>query len=93
VRAIEQITAVVARISDFQTTIASAVEEQTVTTSEVARNVSKAAMGANDISNNVSGVAEAAQTTAAAVTETQAATEDLARMSSNLQKLVAKFAL
>ena len=93
VEAIEQITAVIARISDFQTTIASAVEEQTATTAEVARNVSNAAAGAKDISSNVSGVAEAAQTTAAAVTEIQAATEDLARMSSNLQKLVAQFAV
>jgi len=93
VEAIEKITAVIARISEFQTTIASAVEEQTATTSEVARNVSNAAMGAKDISQNVSGVAQTAQTTAAAVTESQAATEDLARMSADLQRLVAQFAI
>jgi methyl-accepting chemotaxis protein len=91
VNAIEQITAVISRISEFQTTIASAVEEQTATTSEVTRNVSNAAMGAKDISENVSGVAQAAQTTAAAVTESQAATEDLARMSADLQRLVGQF--
>jgi methyl-accepting chemotaxis protein len=91
VNAIEQITTVIARISEFQTTIASAVEEQTATTSEVTRNVSNAAMGAKDISQNVSGVAQAAQTTAAAVTESQAATEDLARMSADLQRLVGQF--
>jgi methyl-accepting chemotaxis protein len=91
VTAIAQITEIIARISEFQTTIASAVEEQTATTSEVARNVSNAALGAKDISDNVSGVAQAAQTTAAAVTESQAATEDLARMSADLQNLVGQF--
>jgi methyl-accepting chemotaxis protein len=93
VQAIEQITEIISRISDFQTTIASAVEEQTATTSEVTRNVSNAAMGARNISENVTGVAQAAQTTAAAVTESQAATEDLARMSADLQRLVSQFAL
>ena len=43
VNAIEHITTVISRISEFQTTIASAVEEQTATTSEVTRNVSNAA--------------------------------------------------
>ncbi len=93
VEAIAKITAVIARISDYQTTIASAVEEQTATTSEVTRNVSNAALGAKDISHNVTGVAQAAQTTAAAVTESQAATADLARMSADLQRLVAQFAV
>jgi methyl-accepting chemotaxis protein len=91
VNAIEQITEIIARISEFQTTIASAVEEQTATTSEVTRNVSNAALGAKDISNNVTGVAQAAQTTAAAVTQSQSATEDLARMSADLQNLVGQF--
>ena len=36
-------------------------------------------------------VAQAAQTTAAAVTESQTATEDLARMSADLQNLVGQF--
>jgi methyl-accepting chemotaxis protein len=93
VQAIGQITEIISRISEFQTTIASAVEEQTATTSEVTRNVSNAATGAKDISNNVGGVAQAAQTTAAAVTESQAATEDLARMSADLQNLVSQFRL
>jgi methyl-accepting chemotaxis protein len=91
VNAIAQITEVISRISEFQTTIASAVEEQTATTSEVTRNVSNAAQGAKDISENVSGVAHAAQITAAAVTEAQTATDDLARMSTDLQHLVSQF--
>ena len=39
--AIEEISRVIARISDFQTTIASAVEEQTATTAEMNRSVER----------------------------------------------------
>jgi methyl-accepting chemotaxis protein len=43
VEAIEEITRVIGRISDYQTTIASAVEEQTATTAEMNRSVAEAA--------------------------------------------------
>ena len=45
VAAIEEISSIVAQISDRQTTIASAVEEQTATTSEMSRSVQEAAGG------------------------------------------------
>src|SRR4029079_18201927 len=45
VTAIDQISQVISRINEFQTTIASAVEEQTATTSEMNRSVSEAATG------------------------------------------------
>ena len=45
VTAIEQIAQVIARISDYQTTIASAVEEQTAITNEMNRSVSEASTG------------------------------------------------
>lgn len=91
VSAIEQITEVISRISDYQITIASAVEEQTATTNEVVRNVAEAATGAVQISENVDGVAQAAQTTSAGITQTRAAASDLARMSSELQRIVGGF--
>jgi methyl-accepting chemotaxis protein len=43
VDAIERISSIMARISDRRTTIASAVEEQTATTSEMSRSVQEAA--------------------------------------------------
>ena len=48
--AIEQITDVIQTINESQITIASAVEEQTVTTAEMARQLSEAAYGAIAIS-------------------------------------------
>ena len=91
VAAIEGISAVIARISDFQTTIASAVEEQTATTAEMNRSVSEAAGGTGEIAQNISGVADAARLTSQGVTETQQATTEMARMSTELSALVAAF--
>ncbi len=91
VAAIEGISAVIGRINDFQTTIASAVEEQTATTAEMNRSVSDAASGTSEIAQNITGVAEAARLTSQGVTETQQATTEMARMSTQLSALVANF--
>ena len=91
VSAIEEISRVIARISDFQTTIASAVEEQTATTAEMSRSVSEAASGSSDIAQNINGVAEAARLTTEGVTQSQQATAELARMSAELTRLVSTF--
>jgi methyl-accepting chemotaxis protein len=91
VLAIEEISQVIARISDFQTTIASAVEEQTATTAEMNRSVSEAASGTGSIAENITGVAEAARLTSQGVTQSQQATNELARMSSDLTSLVGNF--
>ncbi|RSM74187.1 methyl-accepting chemotaxis protein [Actinoplanes sp. ATCC 53533] len=91
VAAIEEISKVIARISDIQTTIASAVEEQTATTAEMSRSVTEASAGTGDIAQNITGVAEAARLTSQGVSETQQATADLARMSGELSAVVANF--
>ena len=61
--AIEASDAVIARINEFRTSVASAVEEQTASTAEVVRIVAEAATGSTQIAENVTGVAAAAQTT------------------------------
>jgi methyl-accepting chemotaxis protein len=91
VTAIEQITHVIARISDFQTTIASAVEEQTATTGEMNRSVAQAASGTGDIAQNITGVAESARITSEGVVQTQQATVELTRMSTDLKQMVSTF--
>ncbi|MBU2665167.1 methyl-accepting chemotaxis protein [Actinoplanes bogorensis] len=91
VAAIEEISIVIERISDFQTTIASAVEEQTATTAEMNRSVTEAAHGSGAIAQNITGVAEAARMTSRGVSETQEATADLARMSAELRSVVSAF--
>jgi methyl-accepting chemotaxis protein len=91
VDAIGEISSIIARINDYQTTIASAVEEQTATTNEMSRNVAEAAMGSTEIAQNIVGVATAAQTTSAGVTQSQGAAQELAQLSTELQRLVGEF--
>jgi methyl-accepting chemotaxis protein len=93
VSAIAEITTVISQINDIQTTIASAVEEQTATTNEIGRSVGEAARGASEIAGNVSGVAQAAQETAEGASDTLRAASELARMADELTRLVSQFHL
>jgi methyl-accepting chemotaxis protein len=91
VTAIEEISAIVAQISDRQSTIASAVEEQTATTSEMARSVQEAAGGTAEIANNITGVSTAAESTTQALGQTRSAVEELSRMAADLRTTVGRF--
>lgn len=90
VDAIGQIGTIIGRINDIQSTIASAVEEQTATTAEISRNVGEAALGSREIAQNVMGVAQAARSTTEGAANTKASAEELARMAVELQHLVTK---
>jgi methyl-accepting chemotaxis protein len=91
VSAIGEISGVIAKISDIQNTIASAIEEQSATTNEIIRNLAEAAKGSTDISRNIGGVAEAAHTTSAGASETQQSAKGLEKMAAELQGLVSRF--
>lgn len=91
VSAIAQIGTVIAQINDIQTTIASAVEEQSATTNEISRNLAEAAKGSNEISGTISGVAEAAQATTKGALDTQKSARSLEDMAAELKQLVTKF--
>ena len=91
VDAIGQISAVIGQINDYQTTIASAVEEQTATTNEMSRSVAEAATGSTEIAANIIGVAQAAETTSHGVVDSQRAASELSQMSQELTSLVGRF--
>ena len=91
VGAIEEISSIVAQISDRQTTIASAVEEQTATTGEMSRSVAEAASGTGQIADNIGGVSGAAHATTQALTQTRTAVDELSRMASDLRTTVGRF--
>jgi methyl-accepting chemotaxis protein len=91
VAAISGIKGVIDKVSHISTVIATAVEEQSATTSEMARNVTEAARGAATISDNIKGVADAAQNTSTNVGEAQTATEQLSRMANQLRDEVGRF--
>ena len=75
-------------ISQVQGSIASAVEEQTITTNEMGRRVADAAKGTNEVAGNIGGVAEAAKSTNAGVDSMRQAATDLAKLAADLQTLV-----
>jgi methyl-accepting chemotaxis protein len=93
VQAIAEIGAVINQVNDISATIASAVEEQTVTTNEIGRNVTEAARGTSDIAKNISGVALAAQNTTQGASDSQKAASSLSAMAAQLQSIVGKFKL
>lgn len=91
VTAIGEITAIITQISDLQTTIASAVEEQTATTGEIGRNVTEAAKGTGEIASTIMGVAQAAAVTTDGARDAEKASEDLRRTTTILEELVTRF--
>ena len=88
---IGSIREVIRRVNDISNTIASAVEEQNATTNEMVRNVSDAAHGSGEITSNIAGVAQAAESTSRGAGDTQRAAQELVTTSSELRRLIAEF--
>ncbi|MEI9811349.1 MAG: methyl-accepting chemotaxis protein [Acidobacteriota bacterium] len=91
VGAIGEIGTIINQINDISNSIASAVEEQTVTTNEINRSMSEASKGVGDITRNISGVAMAAKETTQGANDTQKASRELSEMAARLQAAVARF--
>ena len=93
VRAIADVTGIINQINDISNSIASAVEEQTVTTNEINRSMGEAARGVSDITHNMTGVVSAAQNTTTGATEAQCAAQDLSKNAAKLQAVLAHYKL
>jgi methyl-accepting chemotaxis protein len=91
VGAIGEISTIIASINDYQLTIASAVEEQTATTTEISRSVSEAATGSGEIAVNITGVAAAASTSSETLNQMGEAIGGLAGLSEDLRAQVSRF--
>ncbi len=91
VQAIGEVTAIINQINDISSTIATAVEEQSATTSEIARNISDGARGSGEIAKNITILAKTAENTSQGARELQKASEELASMSTELKDLVGQF--
>jgi len=88
VTAIGEIGEVIEKIADMQTTIASAVEEQTATTNEIARSVNEAAAGSSQIAENITSVASAAGEAAQGAGRAQDAAGQLRQIAVMLRSVV-----
>ncbi len=91
VAAIARIDEVVTRISDYQTTIASAVEEQTATTSEMSRGVTEAAQGTGSIADAVVTVSTVSTETEQDALQARSAADGVAEVTAELSRLVSQF--
>jgi methyl-accepting chemotaxis protein len=89
--AITTITEVIANVNGYANTIATAVEEQSVTTREISNNVVQTAKGGRDVAETICAVTRTAAGTAASASHTEQAAEDLARIAARLQVLVQQF--
>lgn len=88
VEAIGSITNVIDRIAELQITIASAVEEQSATTSEVVRNIVDASRSTTTIADAIATVADATRRTADTATEIAGASTELGEVADGLEQLV-----
>ncbi len=105
VESIGKISDVVKNVNEVSRTIASAVEEQSITTKEIAQNVNQAASASetvargvtesatasSEITKNITGVDNAAKQTAQGASQTQTAGTELSELSEGLQALVGQF--
>jgi methyl-accepting chemotaxis protein len=90
INAIGEVSQIITHVNDISNVIASAVEEQTATTTEIGRNVTEAAMGTKEIASSISGVAKSAQMTMAGAAETQSSARSLSEMAANLHVLASR---
>ena len=91
VGAIEKIRGIIGEVNDIATTISSAVEEQGVSTQEIARNVQQAAQGTQNVSDNIESVNRAAGETGTASGQVLGASKEMARQAENLRGEVERF--
>lgn len=89
VKAIGEVSQIINQVNDISNVIASAVEEQTATTTEIGRNVTEAAMGTNEIATSIAGVAKSAELTTSGAAETQQSARTLGEMAAKLEVLAA----
>ncbi len=89
--AIGAVAEVVKRIAEIQSSIASAVEEQSATTKEITRAVSDVSVGVSEITRSVGGVSAAASAASRTATEARTAAANLLTVSKELDAVVARF--
>ena len=90
---LERTQNVVSRFSDFQTTISTAVEEQTATTTEISRRLGEVADSSTEIADTVGAVAAAVSDALEQLAGTRQAARELASLSGDLGSIAGRFQL
>lgn len=93
VQSIGQIATVIGQVNEFTTTIASAVEEQSITAREIAGNVNQATQASGDVVQNISGISTAAQEGATNAQGMSDLAVKMENLSGRLDQIVRRFRL
>ena len=102
---IEEISKIISEVNEIVTTIVTAVEEQAVTTNEIANNVNQSSMGINEINENVATSSQLTNSMSEGVNQVKirsqevknnsetisVSAQDLAQLSETLTELVSRF--
>jgi len=91
VSAIRKINSIITEVNDISTTIASAIEEQGMSTREIAHNVQQAARGTQDVNDNIGSVNKAAGETGLAAGQVLSAARDMSNQADGLRSEVDRF--
>ncbi len=91
IEAIGDISKIIHRVNDFQSTIASSVEEQSAVTNDISRNITAVTKGGTEIAINITSVTQAAKMTSSGATDTQKTANSLTIIAAQLQKMIAQF--
>lgn len=87
----ERLAGVVARVDEISGTIASAVEQQSMTVKELASNISKITDTSNEMARNTEKISNIAKSGASDATQSTAQAEELGQLSRELQDLIGRF--
>ncbi|MDH3230616.1 MAG: methyl-accepting chemotaxis protein [Alphaproteobacteria bacterium] len=91
VGAIDKITDIIVEINDIASTIASAIEQQGMSTKEIALRVARAANGTEQVNANIGGVSRAAGQTGEAATKVLTASREVSQQADSLFDSVERF--
>lgn len=91
VNAITLTSSVIGDVNNHQSSIAGAVEEQSVTTASMSANVVEAAVGSATIAENMRSIADNATSTVTSIDQVRTSADELARNAQHLDELVSRF--
>lgn len=91
VEAIGQIGKIVDQINNLQSSIASTVEEQTIATNEIARNISEVAKGSSNVAANMAHVTQSVQNTVKGADESKRVSDELQELAHVLKDLTEQY--
>ncbi|HEV7900011.1 MAG TPA: methyl-accepting chemotaxis protein [Planosporangium sp.] len=91
IEVINRISGVITKIHEYQTTIASAVEEQTATTQEMSRSIEEVGAATGSINGRIAGVAAAGAASLEAANQARDSSAEVARGAEELRTLVKQF--